>query len=65
MHLVDINSFDMDAEPAFNAPTDVIFRIWTRQNTAAGQIVGLNNNAQLAASNFSPARQTRFHVHGK
>lgn len=64
MHLVDINSVDMEAEPAFNAPTDVILRLWTRQNAAAGQIVGFNNNAQLAASNFSPARQTRFHVHG-
>jgi pimeloyl-ACP methyl ester carboxylesterase len=64
MHLVDINSVDMDAEPAFNAPTDVIFRLWTRQNSASGQIVGLNNNAQLASSNFVATRQTRFHAHG-
>lgn len=65
MHLVDINSFDMEAEPAFNAPTDVIFRLWTRQNPTAGQIIQMGNNAQLDASNFSPARQTRFHCHGK
>lgn len=65
MHLVDIHSVDMEAEPAFNAPTDVIFRLWTRQNSASGQIVGLNNNGQLDASNYVASRQTRFHVHGK
>ncbi len=65
MHLVDINSVDMDIEPAFNAPTDVIFRLWTRQNAASGQIVGLRNAAQLASSNFVASRQTRFHAHGK
>lgn len=65
MHLVDINNVDMEAEPAFNAPTDVIFRLWTRQNSASGFIVGLRNAAQLTQSNFVATRQTRFHVHGK
>lgn len=65
LHLVDINSVDMEAEPAFNAPTDVIFRLWTRQNAGAGQIVRINNDADLNASNFVASRQTRFHVHGK
>lgn len=65
MHLVDINSVNMDNEPLFNAATDVVFRIWTRQNNLAGIIVRLENNADLAATPFSPARQTRFHVHGK
>ncbi|KAJ6636328.1 Lipase member I [Pseudolycoriella hygida] len=64
MHLVDINNVDMEAEPAFNPDTDVIFRLWTRQNPTAGQIVTLGNNAQLAASNFVASRQTRFHAHG-
>jgi len=64
LHLVDINSVDMEAEPAFNAPTDVIIRLWTRQNPTAGQIVTFNNNAQLDSSNYVPSRQTRFHVHG-
>lgn len=65
MHLVDIHSVDMEAEPAFNAPTDVIFRLWTRQNTGAGTIVRLNNVADLNASNFVASRPTRFHVHGE
>jgi len=64
MHLVDINNVDMEAEPLFNAETDVIFRLWTRDNPTAGQVVGLNNNAQLAASNFLASRQTRWHAHG-
>lgn len=65
MHLVDINSIDMDAEPAFNAPADVIFRLWTRQNPDAGQIIGLRNAPDLVGSNFVASRQTRFHCHGK
>lgn len=65
MHLVDISSVDMDAEPAFHAPTDVIFRLWTRQNSAEGRIVRMHNVGDLNASNFVASRQTRFHVHGK
>ncbi|KAG4078309.1 hypothetical protein HA402_013019 [Bradysia odoriphaga] len=64
MHLVDINSVDMDAEPAFNAPTDVIFHLFTRQNPTAPQNVALRNNAQLASSNFVAGRQSRFYTHG-
>jgi len=64
MHLVDINNVNMEAEPLFNADTDVIVRLWTRQNAAAGQIITINNNAQLALSNFLASRQTRYHVHG-
>jgi len=64
LHLVDINAIDMQNEPAFNAPTDVIFRLFTRTNPTAAQTIALNNNAQLTASNYNPALQTRFHIHG-
>lgn len=65
LHLVDISAVDAEMEPAFNAPTDVIFRLFTRQNPTAAQTVQLNNNAQLTNSNYNPALQTRFHIHGK
>lgn len=65
MHLVDINSVDMDAEPAFNAPTDVIFHLFTRQNPTVPQNIGLRNDAQLVNSNFVATRQTRFYTHGR
>lgn len=65
LHLVDINSVDLDNEPAFNAPTDVIFHLFTRQNPTAPQNVALRNNAQLTASNFVGSRQTRFYTHGE
>lgn len=64
LHLVDINAVNAEMEPAFNAPTDVVFRLFTRQNPTAAQTVQLNNNAQLTASNYNPALQTRFHIHG-
>lgn len=64
LHLVDIKAVDSEMEPAFNAPTDVIFRLFTRTNPTAAQTVALNNNAQLTASNYNPALQTRFHIHG-
>lgn len=55
----------MEAEPAFNAPTDVIFRLWNRQHATAGVIVRLNNVGDLQIGNFVASRQTRFHAHGK
>lgn len=64
LHLVDIKAVDLEMEPSFNAPTDVIFRLFTRTNPTAAQTVQLNNNAQLTASNYNPALQTRFHIHG-
>lgn len=65
LHLVDINAIDLGMEPAFNAPTDIIFRLFTRQNPTAAQTIPLNNNAVLNNSNYNPALQTRFHIHGK
>lgn len=64
LHLVDLESDNMVIEPSFVAFTDMIFRLWTRENPNAGQIIQINNNAQLASSNFNPTLQTRFHCHG-
>jgi len=65
LHLVDMNAVDMEAEPLFVPATDVIVRLRTRQNTGAGFVVTINNNAQLAASNFVASRPfTVFHTHG-
>jgi len=62
LHLVDINTVE-DVGPLF-VDTDIVFRLFTRANPTAAQIVALNNNAQLTASNYNPALQTRFHIHG-
>lgn len=64
MHLVDITSVDMEAEPLFDPLADTHFRLFTRQNPNAGQLIVINNNAQLAASHFNPALPTRFMIHG-
>lgn len=64
MHLVDINAVDSDMAPAFNAATDVIFRLFTRGNPTAAVTVPIRNAAVLAGSNYNPALQTRFHIHG-
>lgn len=64
MHLIDINSVDMTAEPLFDAYNDVVFRLWTRANPTEGHIVRIHDNAQLLASNFNPNLPTRFHSHG-
>lgn len=64
LHLVDINNVEMEMEPSFVALNDMIFRLWTRANPNQPQIIQIYNNAQLDASNFNPALQTRFHAHG-
>lgn len=64
LHMVDIRSEDTVIEPSFVAINDMIFRLWTRLNPNAGQVIQIHNNAQLAASNFNPVLQTRFHCHG-
>lgn len=59
MHLVDISNYDAGIEPAFNAWTDVIFTLFTRNNQVVGDDIQLNNIAQLFASNFNPFHPTR------
>lgn len=64
MHLTDVHAVDIDIEPTFLPFTDVVFRLFTRLNPTTPQVVNINNVAQLLNSNFNPAHQTRFHVHG-
>ncbi|XP_037033399.1 lipase member I-like [Bradysia coprophila] len=64
MHLVNIASVNSDAEPLFDPVADTHFRLFTRLNPNSGQLIVVNNNAQLAASNFNPALPTRFMIHG-
>lgn len=59
MHLVDINNQIEGAESRFNPWIDVIILLFTQSNPTVGQRIDLNNVAQLAASNFNPAHQTR------
>jgi len=64
LHLVDIRALDMEVEPRFVPFTDVIFRLFTTSNPTAPQVITIYNDAQLLASNFNPALQTRFTIHG-
>ncbi|KAJ6645742.1 Lipase member H [Pseudolycoriella hygida] len=64
LHMVDIKNVDPIVEPSFVAINDMIFRLWTRSNPNAGQVIQIHNNAELDSSNFNPALQTRFHCHG-
>lgn len=64
LHLVDINNVDLGMEPSFVAINEIVFSLWTRTHSTVGQIITINNNAQLDASSFSAQRQTRFHIHG-
>lgn len=54
----------MDIEPRFNASSDVNFRLFTRSNPTAPQVINIFNDAELANSNFNPTHQTRFTIHG-
>lgn len=62
--MVDIYNSDVEASPLFNGLQDIGFRLFTRNNPNAPQIIGINNHAQLAASHFNPSHQTRFMIHG-
>lgn len=63
MHLVDMNPFEVEIEPAFNADTDVFFVLFTRRNPTAGQRIGLDAN-QIRNSQWSNPAQTRIIIHG-
>ncbi|XP_019933424.2 pancreatic lipase-related protein 2 [Aedes albopictus] len=69
LHLVNTNPYnipDLEQEPEkrFTAATDTIFRLYTRSNPTTPQVIGLNNAASLANSNFDAANPTRFIIHG-
>lgn len=65
MHMVNIHDADdVNVEPSFVAFDQVIFRLFTRNNPTAAQVINIYNDAQLTNSFFNPVRQTRFTIHG-
>jgi pancreatic triacylglycerol lipase len=64
MHLLDLATYEAEPEPHFNAAADVIFRVFTRRNPTAGQIIQLNNAGSLSASNYRSSDPTRLIIHG-
>lgn len=63
MHVVDLKSVEGEAEPAFDAMTDVIFRLFTRQNPTVGQIITFDINT-VRNSNWNAAHGVRVLIHG-
>jgi pancreatic triacylglycerol lipase len=64
VHLVDLNPFETSVEPLFNAESDVIFLLYTRQNPTVGQRINLRDLNSLRNSNFNAAHPTRITIHG-
>jgi pimeloyl-ACP methyl ester carboxylesterase len=65
-HYIDAKSHENEqlVEPFFNAAADVIFRLFTRRNPTAPQVITFNNAASLSNSQFNAAHPTRFIIHG-
>lgn len=53
-------------DPIFDPETDVIFHLFTRQNTevSQGQVVKYKDLESLDASHYDKSRPTRFFSHG-
>ncbi|XP_001845805.2 pancreatic lipase-related protein 2 [Culex quinquefasciatus] len=68
LHLVNLNPYSVpdqqEPEKLFIPAQDTIFRLYTRSNPLAPQVLVLNNPASVTASDFNPARPTRFIIHG-
>ncbi|EDS41786.1 pancreatic triacylglycerol lipase [Culex quinquefasciatus] len=67
LHLVNPDPYtvvDAEMEPLFNAESDIVFRLFTRQNPVHGQVLEWNNPASVLNSNFNPGNPTRFTIHG-
>lgn len=63
--MVDVKSSDVDEiGPTFVGMQDIIFRLFTRSNLNAPQIVRIDNQGDLANSFYNPLHQTRFMIHG-
>ncbi|EDS41789.1 lipase [Culex quinquefasciatus] len=67
LHLVNTDPYGLagleEPEPHFNAATDTIFRLFTRNNRNAGHVIQLGNAGSLGP-NWNAGRQTRFIIHG-
>jgi len=64
LHLVDVANKVDDVGPSFVGLNDMVFRLHTRSNMNAPQVIRINNQADLANSFFNPLHQTRFMIHG-
>lgn len=63
MHVVDLKSIEAEVEPAFDAMSDVIFRLFTRQNPTTGQIITFDMNT-VRNSNWNVNNDVRILIHG-
>jgi hypothetical protein len=64
MHLTDLNPFEVEPEPFFNAAQDVFFVLFTRRNPTAGQRI-TSTTASIGNSQWrNAATGTRFIIHG-
>ncbi|KAL1402669.1 hypothetical protein pipiens_005990 [Culex pipiens pipiens] len=68
LHLVNLNPYSvpdqLEPEKLFIPAQDTIFRLYTRSNPLAPQVLVLNNADSISASDFNPSLQTRFIIHG-
>ncbi|XP_001842705.2 phospholipase A1 member A [Culex quinquefasciatus] len=69
LHLVNVNPYDLpqtydDPEFHFQPETDLLFRLFTRNNPGEPQFLEINDPASILNSNFNPAHPTRFTIHG-
>lgn len=60
---MDLNPYENQVQPHFDAVTDTVFILLTRRNPTVGQVItwDLEN---LRNSNFEPSHPTRFTIHG-
>lgn len=63
MHLVDLNPYEVEIAPMFNADNDVFFLLFTPRNPTVGQRITFNVNG-IRNSQFNSGAPTRFIIHG-
>lgn len=59
MHLANLHEEEPEIAPLWNVNTDVIFRVFTRRNPTAGQVITVGNAASVTNSNFRASDPTR------
>lgn len=63
MYLVDLNTYDFDKAPKWDAELDVFFMLYTRHNPTMGQRITLNAG-EILRTDFNPNVPTRIVMHG-
>lgn len=58
------SSIAEEVSPFFDVFRDTRLLVFTRFNPTIGQVVVWNDMSTVAATQFSPARPTRFLIHG-